>query len=166
MCRFSNVVMCTYNGFKVKVFSRFLTPHVTYTINIIFKINLQNYEVTKGIGTCVSCSYKLDDGSHYLYSSNANMREDGWLAVDKTKFTNVFVKNHSESTSDEDLRKEFNEYGTITSAVVRRDADGNSKCFGFVKFESTQDAAKAVERRNGQKFDEKEWFVRKAPKKE
>ncbi|MFS7945821.1 putative RNA recognition motif domain, nucleotide-binding alpha-beta plait domain superfamily [Helianthus anomalus] len=94
------------------------------------------------------------------------MREDGWLAVDKTKFTNVFVKNHSESTSDEDLRKAFNEYGTITSAVVRRDADGNSKCFGFVKFESTQDAAKAVERRNGQKFDEKEWFVRKAPKKE
>ncbi|KAM0068517.1 putative protein kinase RLK-Pelle-CrRLK1L-1 family [Helianthus debilis subsp. tardiflorus] len=85
--RFSNVVMCTYNGFKVKVFTRFLTPHVTYTINIVFKINFQNYEVQKGIGTCVSCSYKLDDDSHYLYSSNANMREDGWLVIPLYQFT-------------------------------------------------------------------------------
>ncbi|MFS7956854.1 putative phloem protein [Helianthus anomalus] len=79
--------MCTYNGFKVKVFTRFLTPHVTYTINIVFKINFQNYEVQKGIGTCVSCSYKLDDDSHYLYSSNANMREDGWLVIPLYQFT-------------------------------------------------------------------------------
>ncbi|KAJ0641150.1 hypothetical protein HanLR1_Chr16g0623971 [Helianthus annuus] len=92
-------------------------------------------------------------------------KQERELAVDKTKFTNVFVKNLSESTTDEDLRKAFSEYGTITSAVVMRDADGNSKCFGFVNFESTEDAAKAVEGLNGQKFDEKEWFVGKAQKK-
>ncbi|KAM0025069.1 hypothetical protein Hdeb2414_s0021g00570371 [Helianthus debilis subsp. tardiflorus] len=86
-------------------------------------------------------------------------------AADKAKFTNVFVKNLSESTTDDDLTKAFSEYGTITSAVVMKDADGKSKGFGFVNFENADDAAKAVEGLNGQKFDEKEWYVGKAQKK-
>nr|GMC53760.1 polyadenylate-binding protein 2-like [Ipomoea batatas] len=83
----------------------------------------------------------------------------------KTKFNNVFVKNLSESTTDEDLNKTFGEFGTITSAVVMRDADGKSKCFGFVNFENADDAAQAVEALNGKKFDDKEWYVGKAQKK-
>ncbi|KAL5559067.1 hypothetical protein UlMin_035278 [Ulmus minor] len=82
-----------------------------------------------------------------------------------TKFNNVYVKNLSESTTDEDLTKTFGEYGTITSAVVMRDGDGKSKCFGFVNFENSDDAAKAVEALNGKKFDDKEWYVGKAQKK-
>ncbi|KAL3505138.1 hypothetical protein ACH5RR_034979 [Cinchona calisaya] len=83
----------------------------------------------------------------------------------KTKFNNVYVKNLSESTTDEDLKKIFGEHGTITSAVVMRDADGKSKCFGFVNFENADDAANAVEALNGKKFDDKEWYVGKAQKK-
>lgn len=82
-----------------------------------------------------------------------------------SKFNNVFVKNLSESTTDEDLKKIFGEFGIITSAVVMRDAEGKSKCFGFVNFENTDDAARAVEELNGKKFDEKEWYVGKAQKK-
>ncbi|XP_076940658.1 polyadenylate-binding protein 2-like [Bidens hawaiensis] len=92
-------------------------------------------------------------------------KQERELAVDKSKFTNVFVKNLSESTTDEDLNKAFSEYGTITSAVVMKEADGKSKCFGFVNFENADDAAKAVEGLNGKKFDEKEWYVGKAQKK-
>ncbi|KAI3716026.1 hypothetical protein L6452_23068 [Arctium lappa] len=92
-------------------------------------------------------------------------KQEREMAVDKTKFTNVFVKNLSESTTDDDLNKAFSEYGTITSAVVMRDADGNSKCFGFVNFENAEDAARAVDGLNGQKFDDKEWYVGKAQKK-
>ncbi|XP_071726200.1 polyadenylate-binding protein 2-like [Rutidosis leptorrhynchoides] len=87
------------------------------------------------------------------------------LAVDKTKFTNIYVKNLSETTTDEELNKVFSEYGSVTSAVVMRDADGNSKGFGFVNFENAEDAAKAVDALNGQKFDNKEWYVGKAQKK-
>ncbi|KAH9692404.1 polyadenylate-binding protein 8 [Citrus sinensis] len=83
----------------------------------------------------------------------------------KTKFNNVFVKNLDESTTDEDLKKIFGEYGTITSAVVMRDGDGKSKCFGFVNFENVDDAAKAVDALNGKKFDDREWYVGKAQKK-
>ncbi|GAV90203.1 RRM_1 domain-containing protein/PABP domain-containing protein, partial [Cephalotus follicularis] len=86
-------------------------------------------------------------------------------ALIKTKFNNVYVKNLSESTTDEELRQTFGEYGTITSAVVMRDGDGKSKCFGFVNFESPDDAARAVEALNGKKFDDKEWYVGKAQKK-
>ncbi|GAB4838712.1 poly(A) binding protein Pab2 [Ancistrocladus abbreviatus] len=86
-------------------------------------------------------------------------------AIDKAKFNNVYVKNLSDSTTDEDLKTVFGQYGTITSAVVMKDADGKSKCFGFVNFENPDDAAKAVEALNGQKFDDKEWYVGKAQKK-
>ncbi|KAF3446628.1 hypothetical protein FNV43_RR11808 [Rhamnella rubrinervis] len=86
-------------------------------------------------------------------------------ALSGTKFNNVYVKNLSESTTDEDLKKIFGEYGTITSAVVMRDGDGKSKCFGFVNFENADDAANAVELLNGKTFDEKEWYVGKAQKK-
>ncbi|XP_052193450.1 polyadenylate-binding protein 8-like [Diospyros lotus] len=92
-------------------------------------------------------------------------KQEREMAVDKTKFTNVFVKNLSESTTDEDLKKIFGEFGTITSAVVMRDSDGNSKCFGFVNFENADDAARSVDSLNGQKVDNKEWYVGKAQKK-
>lgn len=81
------------------------------------------------------------------------------------KFCNVYVKNLSDSITDEDLGNKFEEYGPITSAVVMRDAEGKSKCFGFVNFENPDDAAKAVENLNGKKFDEKEWYVGRAQKK-
>lgn len=86
-------------------------------------------------------------------------------AIDKSKFNNVFVKNLSELTSEEDLNRMFGEFGPITSVVVMRDADGKSRCFGFINFESADDAAKAVEALNGKKFDDKEWYVGKAQKK-
>lgn len=86
-------------------------------------------------------------------------------ATDKSKFNNVFIKNLSESTNEEELNRIFGEYGELTSVVVMRDADGKSKCFGFVNFENVDDAARAVESLNGKKFDDKEWFVGKAQKK-
>ncbi|XP_055810996.1 polyadenylate-binding protein 2-like isoform X2 [Solanum dulcamara] len=81
------------------------------------------------------------------------------------KFNNVYVKNLAESATDDELKNVFGEFGSITSAVVMRDADGKSKGFGFVNFENADDAAKAVEALNGKKFDEKEWYVGKAQKK-
>lgn len=92
-------------------------------------------------------------------------KQEREMAVDKSKFTNVYVKNLSGATSEEDLNKIFGEYGPLTSVVVMRDGEGNSKGFGFVNFENADDAAKAVEALNGQKIDQKEWYVGKAQKK-
>ncbi|XP_060971987.1 polyadenylate-binding protein 4-like [Cannabis sativa] len=46
-----------------------------------------------------------------------------------------------------------------------RDADGKSRCFGFVNFENVEDAMRAVEALNGKKIDDKEWYVGKVQKK-
>ncbi|GMH18143.1 hypothetical protein Nepgr_019984 [Nepenthes gracilis] len=100
-----------------------------------------------------------------LYVGPFLSKQDRENAIDKTKFSNVYVKNLTECTSDEDLKKVFGQYGTVTSAVVMRDLDGKSKCFGFVNFENPDAAAKAVEALNGKKFDDKEWYVGKAQKK-
>lgn len=85
--------------------------------------------------------------------------------ADRTRFNNVYVKNLSESTTEDDLKKIFGEFGIITSTAVMRDADGKSKCFGFVNFDDPDDAAQSVEALNGKKFDDKEWYVGKAQKK-
>ena len=100
-----------------------------------------------------------------VYVGHHIRKQERESSLNKTKFNNVFVKNLSEVTTDEDLKKIFGEYGIITSAVVMRDVDGKSKCFGFVNFENADDAAKAVDELNGKAFDDKEWYVGKAQKK-
>ncbi|KAJ4826331.1 Polyadenylate-binding protein 8 [Turnera subulata] len=100
-----------------------------------------------------------------VYVGHFLRKQERGNSFSKTKFNNVYVKNLSESVTDQDLNNIFGEYGAITSAVVMRDGDGKSKGFGFVNFEKADDAAKAVEALNGKKFDDKEWYVGKAQKK-
>ncbi|KAJ6813542.1 polyadenylate-binding protein 8-like [Iris pallida] len=85
--------------------------------------------------------------------------------VEKSIFSNVFVKNLSESTTKEQLEEVFGQYGEISSAVVMREGDEKSKCFGFVNFVKPEDDARSVEELNRKKFDDKEWYVGKAQKK-
>ncbi|XP_073263764.1 polyadenylate-binding protein 8 isoform X2 [Populus alba] len=100
-----------------------------------------------------------------VYVGHFLRKQERDSALSNIKFNNIYVKNLAESTTDEDLKSIFGEHGAITSAVVMRDADGKSKCFGFVNFENVNDAAKAAEALNGKKFDDKEWYVGKAQKK-
>ncbi|XP_061345161.1 polyadenylate-binding protein 3-like isoform X3 [Gastrolobium bilobum] len=82
------------------------------------------------------------------------------------KFTNVYVKTFSETYTDEDLKKLFSPYGTITSATVMKDMNGKSRCFGFVNFQSPDSAANAVERLNGTTvLDDKVLYVGRAQRK-
>ncbi|KAI5075137.1 hypothetical protein GOP47_0009213 [Adiantum capillus-veneris] len=92
-------------------------------------------------------------------------RQERELASAGSKFNNVFVKNIAETTSDEYFKEVFEVFGPISSAVIMRDPDGKSKCFGFVNYENVDDAAKAVESLNGKRIDDKEWYVGRAQKK-
>ena len=76
------------------------------------------------------------------------------------------MKNFYETYTDEDLKQLFSTYGTITSAVVMKDTDGKSRCFGFVNFESPDSAVAAVERLNGTTVnDDKVLYVGRAQRK-
>lgn len=45
----------------------------------------------------------------------------------KSEFTNVYVKNLDEETTDDEFTQLFEQFGPVTSAVVTRHADGKSK---------------------------------------
>ncbi|CAO2834131.1 unnamed protein product [Amaranthus hypochondriacus] len=92
-------------------------------------------------------------------------REKRYGVNGTSKFTNVYVKNLPESFTDEDIKRIFDCYGSITSAVVMKDSNEKSKCFGFVNFESDEDAAKAIEKLNGTIQNDKVLYVGRAQKK-
>lgn len=92
-------------------------------------------------------------------------REDA-LGTSGKKYNNVFVKNLPDDVGDSDkLEKLFSEFGKVTSCILMSDADGTSKGFGFVNFETPDDAEKAVEGMSGKKMGEKELFCGRAMKK-
>jgi len=67
-------------------------------------------------------------------------------------FTNVYIKNFANKLDDEKLRALFEKYGTILSCVVIKDEQNKSRGFGFVSFENTEEAKRAVKEMNGYKM--------------
>jgi RNA recognition motif-containing protein len=62
----------------------------------------------------------------------------------------LYVGNLPYSTTDDDLRTLFAEYGTVESTAVISDREtGRSKGFGFVELSSKEEADKAIEALNG-----------------
>ncbi|CDK24264.1 unnamed protein product [Kuraishia capsulata CBS 1993] len=81
------------------------------------------------------------------------------------KFTNVFVKNLDSSVDDAQLEELFKPYGELTSIHLEKDAEGNSRGFGFVNFANHEDATKAVEELNDKEINGKNIYVGRAQKK-
>merc|ERR1712223_325376 len=81
------------------------------------------------------------------------------------KFTNVYVKNINDEYDEAKLNEMFQKYGKISSVKVMKSDDGKSKGFGFVSFESPEEAMNACEEPNGQDLDGKTVFVGRAQKK-
>lgn len=75
----------------------------------------------------------------------ARLRELGDSAV---RFNNIYVKNFAQELDTDKLQTLFEQFGTITSAVVMTDENSKSRGFGFVCFEKPEDAEKAVTRMN------------------
>jgi RNA recognition motif-containing protein len=68
--------------------------------------------------------------------------------------TKLYVGNLSYSTGDEELRRTFAPFGTLVSvAVVTDRMTGQPRGFGFVEYESAEDAQKAIDGVNGQQVD-------------
>jgi len=78
---------------------------------------------------------------------------------------NLHVKNLDDTIDDELLRKEFSQFGSITSAKIMFES-GRSKGFGFVCFNSPEEATRAVTEMNGRILVSKPLYVALAQRKE
>jgi polyadenylate-binding protein len=63
---------------------------------------------------------------------------------DPSRGVNLFIKNLHDNTDNDDLKALFSAFGTITSAIAMKDERGNCKGFGFVCFQTSEEATKAV----------------------
>jgi len=93
------------------------------------------------------------------------------------KFTNVYVKNFGDNLPEEKLEEVFSKFGKITSYKLVKDGASDeegvsgeegikrNKGFGFVSFQDSESAQKAVEEMNGAEMFGKTLYVSRAQKK-
>ncbi|KAI6201160.1 hypothetical protein M3Y96_00812200 [Aphelenchoides besseyi] len=71
--------------------------------------------------------------------------------IDPNAFFNVFVGDLSPEVDNEVLTRAFEKFGEIVEAKVMRDPQSlKSRSFGFVAYARQEDAARAIEKMNGQ----------------
>lgn len=100
-----------------------------------------------------------------LYVGKFMKKSDRVLPSPDATYTNLYVKNLDPEVTEELLQEKFSEFGKIVSLVLAKDDDGASRGFGFVNFESSDDAKRALEVMNGSQLGSKILYVSKAQKK-
>ena len=75
----------------------------------------------------------------------------------------LYVGNLPYTTSEEDLRNLFSQYGNVESVAVITDREtGRSKGFGFVEFADDNEAKSAISALSGQEFSGRALTVNEA----
>lgn len=127
-------------------------------------VNFTDHEAAaKAVAELNNTAVTEDDNTLHVYVGKAQKkaerlrelksRQDTLNLERVTKYQgmNLYVKNISDTISDELFREAFTPFGSITSARIMRENNEakTSKGFGFVCFGAPEDAAKAVAEMNG-----------------
>jgi len=62
-----------------------------------------------------------------------------------TPTSGIYIGNLLFDVTADNLTKEFEEFGTVKSSIIATDSRGLSKGFGYIEFESIDQASKAIE---------------------
>ncbi|XP_068705552.1 polyadenylate-binding protein 4-like isoform X2 [Montipora foliosa] len=81
------------------------------------------------------------------------------------KFSNVYVKNFGEDMDDERFKELADKFGKVLSPKVVVDDTGRSKGFGFVSYESPEEAQQAVDELCGKEWNGQKLYAARAQKK-
>jgi len=76
---------------------------------------------------------------------------------------NIYVGNLSRESTEEELRREFEAFGQVTSVNVIKDRySGQSRGFGFVEMANKSEAQAAIDGLNGKSLNEQTLTVSEA----
>lgn len=101
----------------------------------------------------------------YVAPHLTRKERDSQLEESRANYTNVYIKNINLETTDEEFKELVEKYGKTTSISLEKTPEGKLKGFGFVNYESHDDAVKAVEALNGFEFKGQALFANRAQKK-
>ena len=86
--------------------------------------------------------------------------------LNKYQGTNLFIKYLEYTVDDDTLKQHFEPFGQIHSHKVMRDANNQSRGFGFVCYTNAEDAARALTEMNRKMISGKPIYVALAQRKE
>ncbi|EGV60292.1 Protein phosphatase PP2A regulatory subunit B [Yamadazyma tenuis] len=124
----------------------------------------------KSLGYAYVNFVKFDDGEQAIEDLNYSLIEGRpcrimWSQRDpslrRNGEGNIFIKNLHPAIDNKALHDTFSAFGRILSCKVATDELGNSKCFGFVHYETAEAAEAAIENVNGMLLNDREVFVGK-----
>lgn len=137
-----------------------------------------NFENPDDARAAVDDMHGKEIGGRKLYVARAQKKAEReaelrhkveqWKMERMTKYqgVNLYVKNLDDTVDDDRLRASFAGFGGITSAKVMTDDKGHSKGFGFVCFNTPEEATRAVTEMNGHMLGNKPLYVALAQRKE
>ncbi|KAL6988292.1 hypothetical protein U1Q18_014042 [Sarracenia purpurea var. burkii] len=104
-------------------------------------------------------------GGKQMFVAKFVKKNDRIPASPDAKYTNLYMKNLDPDITEEVLKEKCSKFGKILSLVISKDDYGASRGFGFVNFESSDDARLAVEAMDGSQLGSKVLYVARAQKK-
>ncbi|PIL24019.1 hypothetical protein GSI_13770 [Ganoderma sinense ZZ0214-1] len=118
-----------------------------------------HYETAEAAETAIKAVNGMLLNDKKVYERQSKMEEM------KAQFTNIYVKNLDPEVTQEEFVALFEQFGKVTSAVVQIDEEGKSRGFGFVNFETHEEAQKAVDNLHDSDHNGRKLFVARAQKK-
>ncbi|KIY43360.1 polyadenylate binding protein [Fistulina hepatica ATCC 64428] len=126
-----------------------------------------HYETAEAAETAIKAVNGMLLNDKKVYVGHHISRKERQSKIDemRAQFTNLYVKNVDLEVTQEEFEELFQKFGNVTSAVIQVDEEGKSKGFGFVNYETHDEAQKAVDTLHDCDFHGKKLFVSRAQKK-
>ncbi|KAL1731562.1 hypothetical protein EV714DRAFT_208568 [Schizophyllum commune] len=107
----------------------------------------------------------LNDKKVYVGPHISRKERQSKIDEMRAHFTNLYVKNIDPEVTDEEFDNLFKQYGQVQSSLLKRDDQGRNLGFGFVNFETHEEAQKAVDALHESDFHGRKLYVARAQKK-
>ncbi|CAE7126304.1 unnamed protein product [Rhizoctonia solani] len=126
-----------------------------------------HYETAESAEAAIKAVNRMLLNDKQVFVGHHISRKERQSQIDelRSQFTNIYVKNLDTDISEAEFRDMFEQFGTITSAVLQIDHEGKSRGFGFVNFEKHEEAEQAVNEMNEKDFKGRPLYVGRAQKK-